>query len=61
MQLEAMVRQSSAPDVLCEAVLSWTLCTYLVDPFLVSVIVVVAIAIAAFLYIRRKKLSPQTN
>jgi hypothetical protein len=47
--------QQSVPDTICEAFLSWTLCTYFVDPITVSVIAVGATAVAIFLYVRKNK------
>ena len=45
----------TAPELICEAVLDWALCTYYVDPVIVSVIVLVAVAGGIFVFIRKKK------
>jgi hypothetical protein len=54
MDSDVLIRQT-IPEHLCDAVLSWTLCAYYVDPLIVSVVVLVAAAVAIFVYLHKKK------
>lgn len=40
---------------MCDALLSWTLCAYYVDPVVVSVVVLVGAAVGIFILVRKKK------
>jgi len=53
MQFDATILQT-APELICETVLDWALCTYYVDPVIVSVIVLAAAGVGIFAYIRKK-------
>lgn len=50
-----MIILQTIPEHICEVFLSWTLCTYVVDPVIVSIIVLVAAGVGIFAFIRNKK------
>lgn len=54
MQLDSAILQT-APEHICDAFLSWTLCTYYADPVIVSLIVLAGIGVGIFLFMRKKK------
>lgn len=53
MHFDATILQT-APEHICDAFLSWTLCAFYVDPVIVSIIVLAAGGVAIFAYIRKK-------
>ena len=55
MQPDSTILQTSIPEHICDAFLSWTLCAYYVDPVIVSIIVIVAAAAGIFVYLHRTK------
>jgi hypothetical protein len=55
MQFDVAILQT-IPEHICDAFLSWTLCTYYADPVIVSAIVLVGAAMVGILvFIRRKR------
>jgi hypothetical protein len=54
MQPDSVILQT-VPEHICDAFLSWTLCTYYADPIVVSVIVLAGAAVGIFLLVRKRK------
>lgn len=54
MQFDGAILQT-IPEHICDAFLSWTLCTYYADPVIVSGIVLVVAAVGFVVFIRRKR------